>query len=232
MEDRVNQWESNIYAKGKQLNRYTWGEVYYYTNRYFLPHISYNEEINVLELGAGTGNNLSYFAELGMNVYGIESSSTACVHAQNNLEKYPDIKSKIICSNFCSYPLPFENNTLDLILDRGALTHNFSKEIKSVLSESYRVLKPGGLFFSIHFFSDKDSRFGKGIEVDHNTFKDIGGNTFEGVPHVHFSNLKEIYELYDGFNFELIEEKSFKRYRPYEGEESASFDIVAMKPHE
>ncbi|HAK89653.1 MAG: hypothetical protein A2077_04895 [Nitrospirae bacterium GWC2_46_6] len=232
MEDSVNQWESNIYSKGKQLNRYTWGEVYYYANRYFFPQISRNEDINVLELGSGTGNNLIFFAELGMNVYGIEGSSTACAHAQNKIAKYPNIKSKIICGNFCSHPLPFENNSLDLILDRGALTHNFSKEIKNVLTEAYRVLKPGGLFFSIHFFSDKDSRFGKGIEVDYNTFKDTGGKTFEGVPQVHFSNLEEIYELYDGFTFELIEEKSVKRYRPYEGEDSASFDIVAMKPYE
>lgn len=229
MTNNIEAWEDKVYAQGKQINKYTWGEVYYYTNRYLLPQLNPNNGINILELGSGTGNNLSYFASLGFNVYGIEISSTACSIACENLAKFKNSKNRIICDDFCKKRLPFEDNFFDLILDRGSITHNVLSDIKNVLSESYRILKPQGLLFSIHFFSDRDSRFGRGKEVEKNTFKDIGGSTFEDVPRVHFSNLNEIRDLYGKFQLEFVEERITKRFYPYEGEEGASFDIIARK---
>ena len=229
MTDYLDKWESDIYAQGKALNRYTWGEVYYYTNRYFLPRVNLTEKINILELGSGTGNNLIFFAGLGINAYGIEASATACSIAREKLAEFKNIESTIICDNFCKQPLPFENNFFDLILDRGSITHNVLPDIEKVLSESLRMLKPGGVLLSIHFFSDNDSRFDRGQKLEKNTFKNIGGYTFKDVPLVHFSNLEEIRKLYKQFNLEFVEERTTKRYHPYENEEGATFDIIARK---
>ncbi|MFA6078161.1 MAG: class I SAM-dependent methyltransferase [Candidatus Omnitrophota bacterium] len=223
-------WESDIYGKGKQHNKYTWGEVYYYTNRYFLSQHSKVKGMNVLELGSGTGNNLVYFAGLGMNVYGIEASSTASSIARDRLTKFKNIKSEIICGNFCEQPLPFKSGFFDLILDRGSITHNVLKDIKKVIGESYRMLKSGGMMISIHFFSNKDSRCNNGVKVETGTFKGMGGYAFADVPLVHFSNPEEIRALYKRFNIKFIEEKFAMRHYPYAGEEkSASFDIIAAK---
>lgn len=228
--DTVKLWETNVYGQGKQLNKYTWGEVYYYTNRYFLSQPGLPKKARILELGSGTGNNLIFFASGGMDVFGVEASKTACEIAEKRLKKFKGLNKRIVCSDFCKTPLPFKNNFFDLIVDRGSLTHNTSSDITKVISDCYRMLKPGGLVFSIHFFSDKDSRFRRGKEVEKNTFKNIGGFTFADVPMVHFSNLKEILKLYKKFSIEFIEERTFERHYPYKGEKSANFDIVARKP--
>ncbi|MFH0771191.1 MAG: class I SAM-dependent methyltransferase [Candidatus Omnitrophota bacterium] len=230
MSNNIEAWETKVYARGKQINKYTWGEVYYYTNRYLLPQLDLRKRVNILELGSGTGNNLSYFAGLGFNVYGIEASETACSIAREILAKFENVESRVICGDFCEERLPFEDNFFDLALDRGSLTHNLSPRIKNALSESRRMLKPQGLLFSIHFFSERDSRFGRGTEVEKGTFKDIGGHTFEDVPQVHFSNLEQIREFYADFKLEFVEERLVKRFYPYENEEAASFDIIARKP--
>jgi len=230
MKDHLNGWESDVYGQGKQLNKYTFGDVYYYTNRYFLSQTHVTKETGVIEFGSGAGNNLVYFAGLGMSVVGMEVSSTACSEARNKLKEFKNIRSEIICDNFCKKPLPFEDNFFDLVLDRGAFTHNVSSDIKTVVSESFRILKPGGLLFSFDFFSDNDSRFGRGLKVEENVYKDIGGHTFQGVPLVHFSNLDEILNLYKQFKLEFVEEHMVKRYYPYENEKGAYFDIIARKP--
>lgn len=229
-QDAVGLWEKNIYGQGKQLNKYTWGEVYYYTNRYFLSQTGLPKKPRVMELGSGAGNNLTYYASLGMDVCGIEASETACRVTVKALKKYKGIKKKIICGDFCRTPLPFEPGSFDLIVDRGSMTHNPSTQIKKVIDDCYRMLKPGGLILSIHFFSDKDSRFGRGKEVSKNTFKDIGGRTFADVPVVHFSNLKEIKELYRKYEILFVEEHTSERSYPYKSERSVSFDIIARKP--
>ena len=129
--------------------------------------------------------------------------------------------------------LGFEDGFFDLILDRGSITHNVLSDIENVLSESFRLLKPGGWLFSIHFFSDNDSRCGRGNEIEKNTFINIGGHTFRDYPLlVHFTNMNEIMKLFERFHLEFVEEHYDKRYYPYENELVASFDIIAKKRQE
>jgi len=165
-----------------------------------------------------------------MNVSGIEVSPSACTAAEQRLEEFKDITTQVVCGNFCDRPLPFDASFLDLVVDRGAVTHNVLSDIRGILAESYRALKRGGLVFSIHLFSDRDSRFGRGREVERNTYAEIGGYSFKDVPIVHFTNLREVEELYADFELVVVEEQTIRRpYHPEE-EEAAHFTIVARKP--
>lgn len=60
----------------------------------------------------------------------------------------------------------------------------------------YRVLEPTGVLV-IDYVSTEDRNYGKGLEIDHNTFiNSVEGE--ESIPH-HYSTLEEIKELYSIF---------------------------------
>ena len=68
----INYWESEVYSKHKQLNRYPYGELV----SVFFNSLKYLKtgRLRILELGCGAGNNLWFFSELGHLVYGIDGS--------------------------------------------------------------------------------------------------------------------------------------------------------------
>lgn len=55
--------------------------VNFYSKKY--PNIQ-PKNINVLEVGCGSGSNIKYLAELGYNVYGIDISETAVNYAKTS----------------------------------------------------------------------------------------------------------------------------------------------------
>ena len=57
------------------------------------------EDINILEIGCGSGSNIKYLASLGYNVYGIDISETAVKYAKNSFIK--DNLTGHIGSCFC-----------------------------------------------------------------------------------------------------------------------------------
>ncbi len=231
MDSYLSKWESEIYGKGKQLSKYTWGEIYYYTNRYFIKDGSSVDvdKLNVLEIGSGTGNNLIYFAQLGMNVYGIEGSKTASNISREKLAEFKNINSEVVTGDFCQSPLPFDDNFFDLIIDRGAIASNFLDNIKVTISECFRMLKKNAMMFTIHFYSDKCDSYGKGRLLEPNTYADVGGSTFEDVPVMHFTNVNEIKQLYKGFCIEHLSENIKRIFLPGQGELVSTFDIIVTK---
>lgn len=218
-------WEEKIYGKGQQLNQFTWGDVYYYTHRFFLKGSPPAPGRRVLELGCGTGNNLHFFAELGMKISGIEGSRTALEAARERLTRFQEVN--LIEGDFCQQ-LPFEDGYFDLILDRAALTHNTLGQIKNSISECYRVLKNGGKMFSMDFFSQSHSLYREGVEVEPNTKTGCSG-AFQDIPLVHFTHFEEVGELFQAFRIEFVEEKILRRYIPVTSYVTASFNIVATK---
>ena len=59
-----NSWETSIYSKGKHINSYPYGElvsVFFNSLKYLKTGIKTKEEMKILELGCGAGNNLWFF---------------------------------------------------------------------------------------------------------------------------------------------------------------------------
>ncbi len=103
------------------------------------------ENLNILDLGSGTGRNSFYFAELGNNVWGLEISKTAIdIATQNAKEAGLNIKYK---KQSIGEKFPFEDNFFDIILDVTSSNSLNEKEREIYLIESKRVLKNNGYFF-------------------------------------------------------------------------------------
>ena len=79
-----NQWENQIYKKGKQINSYPFDEVVSDVNRMF-------RDLNVSNFksfrsGCGTGNNSKFLLDYGFgNVIGIDGSKSAIKIARDKI---------------------------------------------------------------------------------------------------------------------------------------------------
>ena len=110
--------------------------------------------VSVIDLGSGTGRNAFYFAEFGARVIGLEISKTAITLA----EKYAreaglDIEyhKQSIGDTF-----PVTDVSIDIALDVTSSNSLSESERAVYLSETSRVLKPGGYFFVKALCKDGD----------------------------------------------------------------------------
>jgi len=137
-------WESDVYRRGRMLNRYPSEVVVSFIMRAF-PTLEARVGKRVLDLGCGAGNNVRFLARDGFDVLGIDGSQTAIETARQRLEA-DGLKAELMVMDFTALDLP--DATFDCVIDRGSVTCNRRAEIETVLDTVRSVLKPGGLFFS------------------------------------------------------------------------------------
>ncbi len=124
------------------------------------------QRAKVLELGCGDGKTLAALvnADSNFKVTGIDISPTAVQLAKEKIGS----KAKLIVGNVCD--LPFKANYFDAVIAIHVFDHLTNNKRKKAVKEAKRVLKKKGLFL-FEGFSTADFRFGKGIEVEANTFR-------------------------------------------------------------
>jgi len=103
----------------------------------------------ILDAGCGDGRNLVYFLNNGFCVYGIDPNPDA-IEAVTQLSKLLAPENSL--ENFrvaTAEVLPFESGAFDLVIS-SAVLHFAHNEIhfKQMLTDMWRVLKPGGYFFA------------------------------------------------------------------------------------
>jgi len=194
-------WEESIYSKKLQNNKYPYGELVsvFFNSLRFLPQklLENKKDIKVLELGSGAGNNLSFIAENGFDVYGIDGSKSACENTKSNLKNQ---NIKILHAYFDN--LPFKDNSIDIVIDREATYCGNLKDIKSWWSEANRVLKQGGIVISFKFDdSHPDLKKIKNLlikakKVENNTYRNIQDGAFKDTGIAHFSSYDELFEIF------------------------------------
>lgn len=210
------EWEDRIYSQGKQVNKYPYGElisVFFNSLKFLDSNTIDKSAIKVLELGCGTGNNLWFFSELGFDTYGIDGSQRACDLA-NNLCQKRGVKVNVQKAYFDN--LPFENQSVDIVVDREATYCGTLKSVKNCWKEVNRVLKRGGLVISF-MFSDqsldcirlKQGLF-KGTEIESNTFKDVEQGAFAHSGTIHFATFEELFQIFDFCDIKVVSQHSSK----------------------
>lgn len=104
----------------------------------------------VLDVGCGSGRNLTYFMQNGYEVYGIDPNPEAIAQVQSLAEVLAE--GNIPAGNFTvanAEDLPFEDNTFDLAICSAVLHFaEDSNHFDAMLRSVWRVLKPGGHLFT------------------------------------------------------------------------------------
>ncbi len=91
-----NIWEKKIYGQGQHLNRYPFENVVTFICRNY-PRDKERKEINVLEVGCGSGNNLWFAAREGFSVTGIDDSKSAINYAKERFKNENLESHKVKC---------------------------------------------------------------------------------------------------------------------------------------
>lgn len=148
----------------------------------------------ILDLGYGAGRHVVYLAQLGFELYGTDillkgEKLTRQWLAQERLQ------AELVISDMTVIPYP--DNFFDACICRGVITHNTLSGIQACITEIHRTLAPNGMLMCT-FISHESSEYGKGLEIEPNTFSPISGIE-EGVPH-HYMDKAETEIIMQNFN--------------------------------
>ncbi|MDP3104966.1 MAG: class I SAM-dependent methyltransferase [Candidatus Methanoperedens sp.] len=102
----------------------------------------------IVEVGAGSGRLLTrigiekkkYYQLIGIDYF---SGSTKLI--KGNISKF-NLNGTSICAD--AYHLPLKSNSVNAVVSGGLLEHFNEDEIKDIIQEMVRVLKPDGLFYA------------------------------------------------------------------------------------
>ncbi|WP_237144040.1 class I SAM-dependent methyltransferase [Pontibacter pamirensis] len=107
------------------------------------------EGMTVFDAGCGAGRNIEYLLKAGVTVYGADISEEAIASVQQLAEQAKQERNhqNFVVSDLVN--LPYSDGKFDVVLCSAVL--HFAKDeqhFKSMVQELWRVLKPGGMFFS------------------------------------------------------------------------------------
>ncbi|KAF3888075.1 MULTISPECIES: class I SAM-dependent methyltransferase [Nostocales] len=120
-----------------------------------------NKSVNsILEIGSGYGR-IPLFLSKDKNLrcqkyYGIDISEPLLrrlLKCKQEYDFFPGAEFHIICAS--AELLPIEDNSVDLIISNCVFMHIPEAQIRILMAEMSRVLKPGGIFVFNHSFHNK-----------------------------------------------------------------------------
>ena len=215
------EWDQR-FKDDTHLSIWPWSDLVSTVMRFSPPK---KDEFNVLELGCGAGANIPFFRSFSnVNYHAIEGSKNIVDRLKS---KFPDLKDRIVCGDF-TQNIPFDKN-FDLIVDRGAITHNTIPGITNTLNQIYQKLVDKGKLISISLYSTMSSDYKRGEETDDKyTRKNFSQGTFTNVGRVHFFDKPHILKLFEKFHIIFLEHEISNQEIPEENT-IASWNLVVEK---
>ena len=144
---------------------YSMGKITYdnWLNDY--KYVLDNCKTEVLDLGCGVGNDTLYLTERGFKVIACDYSEVALNHLK---EQIKDVKTMQID---ISQPLPFKENTFDLIIADLSLHYFDEKTTIEIMKEIKKILKPNGhLLARVNSIKDINHGAGQGKQLEKNYY--------------------------------------------------------------
>ncbi len=176
----------------------------------------------ILDLGCGTGRHIVFLTTEGFDVYGVDISESGLEITKKRLEEI-GAESKLKINDMAS--LDFEDNFFDAVISTFVINHAKIEKFRKIISEVKRILKKDGLFvFTV--LSDKDGWFGKGEEIEKNTFLPTMNPEEADVPHHYFSEKELKDELKD---FKILEFKHVLFWSERRKVNCANFEVICQK---
>ena len=155
-------WDKSYREEGK-----IWGESPSRTAEYALELFRQNDVKKLLVPGSGYGRNTRLFSASGIKVVGVELSKTACKIAREF-----DPATRIF--NDTVLDMSYLAGNYDAIYCFNVL-HVFRQYDRQFFINqcASRIKKQGLMFFTV--FSEKDESYGKGKQIEKNTFESKPG---------------------------------------------------------
>jgi len=122
----------------------------------------------ILDLGCGNGGNIPFLLSTGAEISAVDFSENAIMHIQNKWK----INALI---HDIRMPLPFPNDTFDMILADLSIHYFSLAETKKIVDEMYRVMMNKGILIGrVNSINDVHHGAGKGIRIEPNFYENAG----------------------------------------------------------
>jgi len=121
-----------------------------------LQGLTINPETKVLDLCCGSGQATQVLVQYSQDVTGLDASP--CPRAQQNVPQAHYVEA--FAEN-----MPFPDNQFDLVHTSAALHEMEPSQLRQILKEVYRVLKPAGVFTLVDFHAPSNWIFWPGLSL-------------------------------------------------------------------
>jgi len=152
--------------------------------------------VKMLEIGCGPGSGTSWLvAREGFSLTGIDGSPTAIEKARSRFAA-EGLRGEFLVGTVDR--LPFPDGSFDGVLDVVCLAYSTERETRVILDEVRRVLKPGGMHFSL---TPRSGCWGDGAgeRIDATTLRAVTEGPFAGYGKTRFATRESLAALYAGF---------------------------------
>jgi len=154
MPDTRISWERDYSARGR-----LWGG-----SLHNIPDLTAGAR--VLEMGCGSGTTLGAILNRSWDVVAVDFSRKAAAMSRQVIDR--NHRADVIVTD--ARWLPFKDEAFDAVIAFHVIGHMLAHDRKLSSSEAARVLNVGGSLL-FRDFSTNDFRYGKGDEIECNTFR-------------------------------------------------------------
>lgn len=107
--------------------------------------------LTAIEIGCGVGGNVWALTEWGFFGYGLELSAEAIKQARDHAKRHGFEYVAEYKQYLAPAPIALPSRSVQLVIDIQTIQHMPEEDHKAMYKELYRVLAPGGRFFSVHW---------------------------------------------------------------------------------
>ncbi|MDZ8030237.1 class I SAM-dependent methyltransferase [Nostoc sp. DedSLP04] len=126
--------------------------------QFALQGLTIHSDTQVLDLCCGSGQTTEFLVKTSQNVTGLDASPKSLQRARLNVPEASYIEA-------FAEEMPFADNLFDVVHTSVALHEMQPQQLRKIINEVYRVLKPGGVFTLVDFHAPTNPIFWPGISV-------------------------------------------------------------------
>lgn len=173
----------------------------------------------VLDLGAGNGRNSFFMASHGAQVKALDFSRVALsILSARQFEVKPPASPVIAIEHDILHGLPFNSESLDLVLDSYCLCHFPRDSARAAQAEVNRVLRCGGFLVKLHI--DTEDTYYESLVVAKEAGDHISFDPANSIYKRHFDSIAYLAEMAEVGGYAHVHTANVKfddlvRGRPY-----------------
>jgi len=169
--------------------------------------------VRALDLGCGPGRHAVHAASIGFPTTAIDAAPSGVRHARD-WARMESVALDTAVGDMGT--LPFRDDSFGCIIAWNVIYHGTSRVIEQAASEIERCLAPDGVAI-LSLISKRNERFGRGREVERDTFVVEGDSGELSHPH-RFFNRADLETLLAGFDILDARETTQREPRSYHWE--------------
>ncbi|AFZ24364.1 methylase involved in ubiquinone/menaquinone biosynthesis [Cylindrospermum stagnale PCC 7417] len=123
-----------------------------------LQGLTIHSDTQILDVCCGSGQATQVLVKYSQNVTGLDASPLSLRRAQQNVPSATYVEA-------FAEDMPMADNLFDVVHTSAALHEMQPAQLRKIINEVYRVLKPGGVFTLVDFHAPTNPIFWPGVSL-------------------------------------------------------------------